>query len=441
MDRSTRGGRFSPAEAPAGPPPPGAAMPAHGALGGPGHAPRLSCRIGEAPGFWRGLEWQLHLSERCPTQLRRYVSVAPSSCAAKAKGASGFPTSLPSCTERRMALLDELRNSSILLLGDSTSAQLLMHSCDAFSSSPKSFIAVPQGVDRGKYHHRLRSLDNHACRLLRHSPGGGLGLPIGSFSHFGVTGPPYWAFAYPLPTWLANTTVGQVEADLPNFGERYTAGADPSVVVAGSGFWDIASWWMHDGNFSKNWAAGPGYIPQYVAGVTAFVEALRGRFPRSRVLWRTMHPGHKHSIEPHVVSMFNEAVRARASDMRLPLLDVERMIRQLSPLAPPPRFPRPLAKEHGAPYGTMDGRHLHEWLNIALLNVLLNIVRQAEKPRAHAAWHNASSEGGPTGRVLPRRARNETRRVAGEALRAHRERWSGRDEVNMVAGEEVSEPW
>ena len=103
-------------------------------------------------GFWRGLEWQLHLSECCPTQLRRYVSVAPSSRATKAKCASGLPTSLPSCTER-MALLDELRNSSILMLGDSTSAQLLMHSCDAFSSSPKSFVAVPQDVDLGKYHH------------------------------------------------------------------------------------------------------------------------------------------------------------------------------------------------------------------------------------------------------------------------------------------------
>ena len=64
-------------------------------------------------------------------------------------------------------------------------------------------------------------------------------------------------------------------------------------------------------------------------------------------------------------------------------------------------------KERGAPYGTMDGRHLHEWLNIALLNVLLNIVRQDEKPRAHAAWHNARSEGGPIGRVVPRRSREE----------------------------------
>ena len=200
-----------------------------------------------------------------------------------------------------------------------------------------------------------------------------------------MTGPPYWAFAYPLPTWLANTTVGQVEADLPSFGERYTAGADPSVVVAGSGFWDIASWWMHDGNFSKNWAAGPGYIPRYVAGVTAFVEALRAR-----------SAGTLAHDAPWAQALRNRAARR---------LDVQRGCacasvghgpatarrgandQALSPLAPPPRFPRP--KEHGAPYGTMDGRHLHEWLNIALLNVLLNIVRQAEKPCAHAAWHNA----------------------------------------------------
>lgn len=85
-------------------------------------------------------------------RVRGNLRVRGATCPQRSN-ASGLPTSLPSCTERRMALLDELRNSSILMLGDSTSAQLLMHSCDAFSSSPKSFVAVPQDVDLGKYHH------------------------------------------------------------------------------------------------------------------------------------------------------------------------------------------------------------------------------------------------------------------------------------------------
>ena len=80
-----------------------------------------------------------------------------------------------------------------------------------------------------------------------------MGLPFGSFSHYGATGPPYWAFAYPLAPWLANNTVGQVGKDMPAFRQRYCRGADPSLIIVGSGFWDLASWWAHEGNFSKSY--------------------------------------------------------------------------------------------------------------------------------------------------------------------------------------------
>jgi hypothetical protein len=177
----------------------------------------------------------------------------------------------------------------------------------------------------GKFKHRLRSLDNHACRL----PGR---IALGSFSHYGVLGPPYWAFAYPLPPWLGNTTWTQLLHDVPHFREEMAAAAgseaamvatgsvaamtaparttrgggadhtwgpwcaphcsrvepathgwsrgavprtsrahrsargapsrrpaavrgDPTLVVAGSGFWDIAGLWQHRGNFSRGWSA------------------------------------------------------------------------------------------------------------------------------------------------------------------------------------------
>ena len=57
-------------------------------------------------------------------RVRGNLRVRGAACPQRSN-ASGLPTSLPSCTER-MALLDELRNSSILMLGDSTSAQLLL---------------------------------------------------------------------------------------------------------------------------------------------------------------------------------------------------------------------------------------------------------------------------------------------------------------------------
>ena len=181
-----------------------------------------SCEVLQAPGYWSGphsLDWTIHGSDRCPVPLHSYVRIDRSACSAKVTGKSGLPTSLPSCVVQDRPRLDALRNGSILMLGDSTSAQLLMHACDAFSSKATSFIAnatyFANLPDRSKYQHRLRSMDNHACRLLSKRSGsdsgkrGGLGLPFGSFSHYGATGPPYWAFAYPLAPWLARTSVVQ----------------------------------------------------------------------------------------------------------------------------------------------------------------------------------------------------------------------------------------
>ena len=82
-----------------------------------------------------------------------------------------------------------------------------------------------------------------------------------------------------------------------------------------------------------------------------------------------MHPGFKHSITPQVVARFNKAVRAVAPGWRLPLLDVEAMVTSLSKSKQPGLGKGPI-------YGTMDGRHLHAWLNIALLNVILNLAHR-----------------------------------------------------------------
>ena len=36
--------------------------------------------------------------------------------------------------------------------------------------------------------------------------------------------------------------------------------------------------------------------------------------------------------------------------------------------------PVPSPKVRASPYGTVDGHHLHEWINVAVLNLLLNIL-------------------------------------------------------------------
>ena len=85
-----------------------------------------------------------------------------------------------------------------------------------------------------------------------------------------------------------------------------------------------------------------------------------------------MHPGLKHSITPQIVARFNKAVRAAAPGWRLPLLDAEAMLKSLSKTAN-----AGLGK--GPVYGTLDGRHLHPWLNMALLNLMLNLAHSVAK--------------------------------------------------------------
>lgn len=269
---------------------------------------------------------------------------------------------------------------SLLMLGDSTSAQVLWHACEAFNVKPRSFVPVDAkalNISLKRYSHRLRSLDNHACRLPAN-------FTLGSFSHYGATGPPYWVFAYPLAPWLAPDSLGMVQRDVPRFRAlTHPRGADPTVIVASSLFWDVASWWAHEANFSKSWHGGASaaHVAAYVTGVRRLVREVRRQFPRSLVVWRLMHPGQKHSITPKIVKELNGAVRALAPSWRLPLLDTEAMVESLSKSA------QPLFGARGPPYGTSDGRHLHPFVNLAILNVLFNMVlRVSEGAVPYAGW-------------------------------------------------------
>ena len=158
--------------------------------------------------------------------------------------------------------------------------------------------------------------------------------------------------------------------DMPRFRQTTSPrGSDPTLVVVSSGFWDIASWWAHQGGFAKRFSTNSTHTAQYLVGVRRLVREVRRAFPRSAVVWRLMHPGMKHSITPAIVARLNAAIRAAAPAWRLPLIDAEKMVSSLSRSAQPN-----LGK--GPPYGTNDGRHLHPWINLALLNLIFNIARR-----------------------------------------------------------------
>ena len=77
------------------------------------------------------------------------------------------------------------------------------------------------------------------------------------------------------------------------------------------------------------------------------------------------------------MSHLNAAIRKAAPGWRLPLVDVETMVARLSK-SEQPNLGR------GPPYGTADGRHLHPFINMALLNLLLNLAR-SRPPYAYSS--------------------------------------------------------
>ncbi len=168
--------------------------------------PGPPCHLGEAPGYWEAGQWRVHNTSRCADEpLRRYVWIRDE-CAQSGRGRA--------CVVHDEAAMTTLSNTSVLLLGDSTSAYLLAHACDAFGTATEPFIHVPRHiVNRSRYMHRLTSLDNHRCTLRPNASRHGAGVALGSFSHYGATGPPYWAYAYPLAPWLGQTTLEQVRHD------------------------------------------------------------------------------------------------------------------------------------------------------------------------------------------------------------------------------------
>lgn len=375
-------------------------------------APRLAaaddCWPGSAPGRWDApsspYDWVLRNSSCRP--LRRFVFANASRCEAPVPAVvpRGSPTQLPSCGVRDEALFRSLGNTSVLLVGDSTSAQLLWHACETHRQPPQPFVPVhgPEHEALNKsmlrwYHHRLRSLDNHYCRLRAGRAGRSgreASVLLGSFSHYGILDPPYWRHAYPFAPWLANNSYAMVREDMTKFAALN--GGDPALIVASSGFWDIAALWATEGAASPTWHATAAHAAVYAARVRRFVGVLARTFPRSTVVWRLMHAGQKHSVTPAVVTLFNDAVRAEVAALGVPLVNAEAMMAAVS------------AKTHpdmpfkGYPYGTADGMHLHGWLNLALLNVILNA----------ASWVADAHESGRA--PSPRRAPARTR-----------ERWSG----------------
>ena len=160
---------------------------------------------------------------------------------------------------------------------------------------------------------------------------------------------------------------------MPGFRAAALGGVrDPTLIVVGSGFWDIASWWANEGHFGSSFMFNASHVRRYVHGARLLIGELRRVFPRARLLWRSLHPGLKHAITPAAAHALNEALRAHAQEWGLQFLDVGSMVQQL-----PPKLGFLPSRSRSTPvYGTLDGRHLHEWLNLEVLNLILNAANE-----------------------------------------------------------------
>ena len=371
-----------------------------------------SCAFGSAPGYWtEGLQWVLHPTPACPAPLPRYLSIQPWCLRGNGKKAPS-----DNCTAVDHSTLRRLENASVLMFGDSTAYKLMINLCAAATGGrahPRSFLDIPRVNRSSPYfvrlsrevHHRF---EHHACQLLEPDPEASasrsgtkrpsLLLPLGFMGHYGVSGEPFWAYAYPRPPWLGTTSEAMARHDAPQFCAR-TGGCEPTLVVLNSAFWDIASWWLSSfkqPNRTRNgepdtleFHGGPHELQRYVSGVRTLVGALREAFPTATFAWRTAHPGLGNGITSTATSMVNAAARALAPELNLRLLEAGGMIEQLSPrkylLGPPSdgngRM-RKGTKAPGKPSPTQDGRHLHPFLDIEVGNLMLAELGRAYDEQA-----------------------------------------------------------
>ena len=348
----------------------------------------ISCRhcALDGPGFWSLLDWYLH--HQCGRPITQYLRIS-TECASNPSLLHRWGPNRTRCVEVNAELLATLDGATMLMLGDSTSASTYLAGCQVTSNQEFQFIATPppasmdSTLTQSDYYHLQRGGSMHHChfsklvapstqktktRVEREEMRAVGGPSLGSFIHYGVIGPPYWAAAYPLAPFLAGTTLEQVAHDLPSFCKHAAARCQrgsPDVIVLSSGLWDLESLWLHEGNKSKSFQLSPEHIHLYVRRVRRLVAETHRIFPHSKLVWRTLHPVGAAkwgggNVHPASAAALNEAVRAHApswsdvigDDEGLEIFDAAALLQQLMPTG----LLQHARLGPAGPVGTMDGR-------------------------------------------------------------------------------------
>ncbi len=100
-------------------------------------------------------------------------------------------------------------------------------------------------------------------------------------------------------------------------------------------------------------------------------------------MWRTLHPGFKHSITGGITHTLNSAIKANAHLMGpLEILDAGEMTESLaiSTSIPAARIEKQALATFSIPtaaYGTYDGRHLYPQIDLEIFNLILGLLWEA----------------------------------------------------------------
>ena len=146
-------------------------------------------------GEWVDLQWQLRPSADCPLECLGCVH----STWRSSWTPSGPVDQSSNFTNVTQSALPRLRGASVLMVGDSTATRLLRSICTGLGLELRPWLTPPP--TRSMYESfsgRAQNPSEHMCgtpgSLATQEPS----LRIAAWSHFGVTGPPYWPFAYPV---------------------------------------------------------------------------------------------------------------------------------------------------------------------------------------------------------------------------------------------------
>jgi hypothetical protein len=130
-------------------------------------------------------------------------------------------------------------------------------------------------------------------------------------------------------------------------------------------------------------------VEEYTLAVQRIIGLLRTAFPSSSLAWRTVHDAKgqksaKRKLSPKNLMLLNGAAIRVARSMDVFVIDTASMVRKLVACGVPHYLIGMKEGASGKPaHETIDGRHLNPLLDVAVLNMLLNVLAQAQAIKRH----------------------------------------------------------